>query len=70
VYSWVHQGMQSCALCSFILQTFTAQLSSPATLGIDGVVFECLLIESDDDDDREREYGCFNLLHLSHLFEI
>ena len=52
------------------LQTFAAQLSSSATLCIDGVVFECLLIESEDDNDREREQGCFNLWHLSHLFEI
>ena len=52
------------------LQTFAAQLSSPATLCIDWVVVRCLLIESEGGDDRERAQGRFNLWHLSHSFEL
>ena len=43
------------------LQMFAAQISSTATLCIDWVVVECLLLELEDDGDREREQGCFNL---------
>ena len=58
------------ALCAPFLQTFAAQLLSPATLCIDWVVVGCLLLESEDDGYREREQGCSNLWHLSYLFEL